>query len=56
LNIDNIETKNNHESSAEDDGEVDEDNVESSDLDEEMIIQRGSRGKDHLAHLKTAKS
>jgi len=43
LNIDDIERKDYHESSAEDDGEViDEGDAESSDPDEEMIIQTRS--------------
>jgi len=56
LNIDDIETKDNHDSSTEDDGEeVDEGDAESSDPDEEMIIQTRSRGKSRPALLKTGK-
>jgi len=46
LNIDDIETKNYHELSAEDDGEIDEGDAKSSNPDEEMIIQTRNRGKD----------
>jgi len=57
LNIDDIEAKNNHESSTEDDGEVvDEGDAENSDPDEEMIIQTRSRGKGRPALSKTGKS
>jgi len=56
LNIDDIETKDNHESSTEDDGEVvDEDDIENSDPDEEIIIQTRSRGKSRSTLLKTGK-
>jgi len=56
LNIDDIETKDNHESSTGDDGEVvDEGDTESSDPDEEMIIQRKSRGKRRPVLLKMGK-
>jgi len=46
LNIDDIETKDYHASSAEDNGEViDKGDAESHDPNEEMIIQTRSRGK-----------
>jgi len=56
LNIDNIETKDNHESSTEDDGKaVDEGDVKCSDPDEETVIQTRSRRKSYPALLKSGK-
>jgi len=56
LNIEYNETKDNHESSTEDNREkVNEGNAECSDPDEETVIQTRSREKDRRALLKTGK-
>jgi len=60
LNIDNNESKNNHESLTKDDGEmIEESDAECSDPNDETkirtIIQTKSRGNGRLALLKTGK-
>jgi len=57
LNFDNNESKNNHESLTEDDGEmINESNVKCSDPHDETIIQTRDRGNGHPDPFKDVKA